>query len=86
MILMTESYPKINEMNYFTNRKLENEAGEKTGRLLMYRIKGREEFEVKMTCPFCGAQQKQSIVFEKRPYRMKCKECEKIIKVPKLKK
>lgn len=82
---MPEKYPNIDETNYFTNRALENDAGEKTGKIMMWRMKGEEKFRYILKCPFCGAVTERDELFEKRPYRPGCTQCGKKVLVEKIK-
>ncbi len=90
MILMDRSdvmsFPNINDTNYFTNRALDNEKGEPTGKIVMWRIRGEEEFSYILKCPFCGHEQEKKELFPKKPYRPRCEKCNKSIVVAKLKK
>lgn len=81
-----ERVPSISEMDYFTNRSLENKAGEIKGRVLMFRIKGEREFHVDLKCAECGEVQTFLEVFEKRPYRVKCQKCGNSFVIEKLNK
>jgi hypothetical protein len=78
-------YPNIDNTNYFTNRGLANEKGEKKGKIVMWRVKGEEEFCYIMVCPFCMQKQEAKRKFEKRPYRPVCEKCGKSITVAKIK-
>ena len=78
-------YPKISDTNYFTNRALANEKGEKKGKIVMWRIKGETEFHLIMVCPYCLAKQDQVKEFPKKPYRPVCEKCGKSITIAKLK-
>lgn len=81
---MTE-YPSISDTDYFTNRALENENGEKCGKIIMWRIKGDTEFHVSLKCPFCGKEQEYKQAFEKKPYRPACQGCGKMFIISKIK-
>ena len=81
---LPEGIAKFEELAYITTRKLENEQGEKTGTVLLYRKKGEEEFRYKLTCPHCGTEQKSRVLFKRRPYRIKCSNCGKSILIEKL--
>jgi ribosomal protein S27E len=74
----------IKDFAYITTRKLLNEQGEKSGEVFMWRRKGEEEFNYKLKCPYCGEEQESSVVFKKRPYRVRCSNCVKGIMVEKL--
>jgi len=43
------------------------------------RRKGEEAFNYKLKCPYCKEEQESSIVFNKRPYRLRCSNCGKSI-------
>ena len=77
-------YPRMEDVSYFTNRMLENEKGEKKGKLIMFRLKGEKEFNYHMICPYCLEEQEGKAVFTRRPYRIACKKCGKKILVEKL--
>lgn len=47
----------IKDFAYITTRKLPNEQGEKSGAVFMWRRKGKEEFNYKLKCPYCGEEQ-----------------------------
>ncbi len=76
----------ISDLAYVTSRKLANENGEKTGTVFMWRTKGEEEFNYKLKCPYCEEEQESSVVFKKRPYRVRCSNCGKSILIEKLSK
>ncbi|MDI6885065.1 MAG: hypothetical protein QMD22_01705 [archaeon] len=50
----------------------------------MWRKKGQEEFNYLLQCPYCGVEQESHVFFKKRPYRLKCNNCEKSILIEKL--
>lgn len=79
-------FPNIEDTNYFTNRALDNEDGEIKGKIIMWRVKGEEEFHYILKCPFCGHDQEKKEAFPKRPYRPRCDSCGKSILVGKIKK
>ncbi|MFH1126540.1 MAG: hypothetical protein V1718_00325 [archaeon] len=79
-------FPNINDTNYFTNRALENEKGETSGKIIMWRIKGEEEYRYVLKCPFCGHDQEKKEAFTRRPYRPRCDNCGKSIAISKIKK
>lgn len=83
---LPEGIKDFGDLAYVTSRKLENENGEKTGTVFMWRKKGEEEFNYKLKCPHCEEEQESSIVFNKRPYRVRCSNCEKSILIEKLSK
>jgi len=71
-------------IKYVTNRALENDKGEKTGHILMYSY-DEINFEYKMKCPYCGAEQEGVTTFTRRPYRIECKSCGRKILIKRLK-
>jgi ribosomal protein S27E len=83
---LPEGITKFDELAYITTLKRENEPGEKTGTVLLYRKKGEEEFLYALTCPYCRTEQKSRVVFKRRPYRIKCSNCGKSIVIEKLSK
>jgi transcription elongation factor Elf1 len=70
---LPEGITDIKELAYITSRKLENDEGE-------------EEFGYKLTCPFCATEQQSRVIFKKRPYRVRCNNCNKSITIEKLSK
>ncbi len=82
---MAMKYPEIDNTDYFTNRALENDEGEKTGKILMFREKGKKEFYIRMKCPYCGHMQERKEAFEKKPYRPACEKCGRKLVIKKLK-
>ena len=82
---MATQYPSIDETNYFTNRALENDSGEKNGKILMWRMKGGEKFHYILKCPYCSAITEKDELFEKKPYRPSCSTCGKKVVVEKIK-
>jgi ribosomal protein S27E len=83
---LPEGITDTKELAYITSRKLKNENGEKTGAVFMWRKKGEEEFNYKLKCPYCETEQESSVVFNKRPYRVRCNNCGKSILIEKLSK
>jgi len=81
---LPEGITDIKELAYITSRKLENEQGEKTGMVVMWRKKGEEEFGYKLTCPYCATEQESRVEFKRRPYRVRCNNCGKSITIEKL--
>ncbi|MCK5333676.1 MAG: hypothetical protein KAJ24_04135 [Candidatus Aenigmarchaeota archaeon] len=79
------TYPSIGDTNYFTNRGLENDKEEKTGKIIMWRNKGEEKFHIILKCPFCSAENEFTEEFEKRPYRPACPACGKKFIIAKIK-
>lgn len=82
---MVIKYPSIEDTNYFTNRALENKDGEPTGKILMFRKKGKEKYFLRLKCPFCGHMQEREEAFEKKPFRPACEKCGKKVIISKLK-
>jgi ribosomal protein S27E len=81
---LPEAIKNINDLAYLTRRKLENENGEQTGAVVMWRTKGDEEFNYLLQCPHCGVEQQSHVFFNKRPYRLQCSNCGKSILIEKL--
>ena len=79
------TYPDLNNTAYYTNRALENKAGEKKGKIIMWRNKGEEVFRMILTCPECDTVNEKTQEFEKKPYRPICDNCGAKIVVAKLK-
>jgi len=79
------SYPDISNTNYFTNRALLNKAGEKKGKIIMWRNKGEEIFHMRLTCPECGTVNEKTQEFERKPYRPTCDNCGAKFVIAKLK-
>ncbi len=79
-------FPNIGDTNYFTNRALDNEKGEPAGKIVMWRMKGEEEFRYILKCPFCGHEQEKKEEFTKKPYRPRCEKCGKSVVIAKLRK
>ena len=77
---------EIKDFAYLTSRTLKDDTGEKRGEVFIWRNKGEEEFNYKLTCPYCETEQESRIVFKRRPYRVKCSNCGKSILVEKLSK
>ncbi len=82
---MKIKFPNIEDTDYFTNRALEDDNGEKKGKIIMWRLKGKEEFNIYLKCPFCGFEEQRTEVFKRRPYRPKCSKCGKSFMVSKIK-
>ena len=79
-------FPDLGDLDYFTKRKLENEKGEQTGKILIFRMKGHEEFQIKLLCPECGNAEDQEKIFTRRPYRVTCSKCDARFALSKLSK
>ncbi len=82
---MVTQYPNIAETNYFTNRALENDKCEKTGKIIMWREKSSKKFHYILKCPFCSEITEKDELFEKKPYRPWCGKCGKKVLVEKIK-
>ncbi len=82
---MAIQYTDIKNTDYFTNRALENDEGEKTGKILMFHEKGKEKYYLRMKCPFCGHMQEREEAFAKKPYRPACEKCGRKVVIKKLK-
>ena len=74
----------IRDFAYITSRKLKNARDEQTGEVFMWRRKGEEAFNYKLKCPYCEEEQESRIVFNKRPYRLRCSNCGKSILIGKI--
>ena len=83
---LPEGITDVKELAYITSRKLPNDKGEKTGTVVMWRKKGEEEFGYKLTCPYCMTEQESRVAFKRRPYRVRCSNCNKSITIEKLSK
>ena len=69
---------------YITNRKVENDEGEKTGRVQMYSY-DYEEFHYAIRCPYCGNEWEGNQELGQRPWWIECPECERSINVNRIK-
>ena len=81
---LPEGITDFNELAYITSRKLKNADGEETGTVVMWRKKGDDAFGYKLTCPYRATEQESSVVFKRRPYRVRCSNCNKSILIEKL--
>jgi ribosomal protein S27E len=79
-------YNDIADFAYITKRKLKDANGEMHGEVFLWRRKGEDEFNYKLKCPYCELEQESSIIFERRPYRVRCSNCGKSIMLEKLSK
>lgn len=77
---------KPGQFAYLTKRKLVNKEKEETGEMILWKDKGKEESQYVMSCPFCEVEQEGSVLLVKRPYRLRCKSCDRSITLPKLQK
>ncbi len=75
----------IEELDYFTNRTFYDENGKKVGYVKVWVFKGEKIANVKYKCPYCGFEGELQKEW-KRPFRFRCQNCGKSIKVPRLKK
>ncbi|MFB6200060.1 MAG: hypothetical protein ABEJ83_04220 [Candidatus Nanohaloarchaea archaeon] len=64
----------FDKTEYVTNRKLENDEGEETGRLKMFSY-DYEKFHYEITCPYCQHTWEDSQKLGKRPWWIECPEC-----------
>ena len=64
----------FDEVEYSTNRKLENDEGEEKGHLKMYSY-DNELFHFRMTCPYCGHEFEDKQELGSRPWWIECPEC-----------
>jgi hypothetical protein len=72
------------EMEYVTNRKLENDEGEMTGHIKMYSYDG-EHFTYALQCPYCEEKSSGDIHLPKRPFWIPCDHCDRKSNVKRLK-
>lgn len=77
---MEIDYDKV---EYVTNRRLTNKAGEETGHIKMYSY-DNNNFHYYLHCPYCGEEQEDDIQLEKRPFYIPCRHCERKSLVEKL--
>jgi ribosomal protein S27E len=63
-------------IKYATHRALENEKKEPKGELKMFSYDLKKFYYI-MRCPYCNTEQEGEVFFEKRPYRVSCKKCQK---------
>ncbi len=76
---------KPGEFIYFTKRKLENNAGEELGEIYVWKRKGDDEHSYIMSCPHCSNEGTGNVDLQRRPYRVRCENCQKSIVLKKLK-
>lgn len=74
----------FDEVEYSTNRKLENDDGEENGHLKMYSY-DNENFHFKMTCPYCGHEFEGEEELGQRPWWIECPECTRSTNVYRIK-
>ncbi len=77
---------KPGQFAYLTKRKLVNKEKEETGEIIVWKDKGEEESRYVMKCPYCGDEHEGSVLLVKRPYRLRCANCDRSITLPKLQK
>ncbi|MFQ5815684.1 MAG: hypothetical protein ACE5G7_04230 [Candidatus Hydrothermarchaeaceae archaeon] len=70
---------------YLTKRKLTNKEGEEKGEIFLWKRRDEEESQYVLKCPYCEAEQEGYILLAKRPYRVRCSNCDRSITLPKLK-
>jgi len=75
---------KPGEFAYLTKRKLENKQGEVKGGIIVWRRQEEEESEFILKCPHCLEESSGRVVFNRRPYRVRCPSCNRSITLPKL--
>ena len=63
---------------------MKNADDEQTGEVFIWGRKGDEAFNYKLKCSYCEEEQESSIVFNKRPYRLRCNNCGKSILIGKI--
>ncbi|OYT35467.1 MAG: hypothetical protein B6U87_00045 [Candidatus Aenigmarchaeota archaeon ex4484_52] len=79
-------FPKLDQTSYFTKRTLDNRDGKTTGEIVLWRLKDEKEFKYVLDCPFCKKHSEyNNLVLEKKPYKFKCPNCQKTIRIGKLK-
>ncbi len=74
----------IKDFAYITRRRLRDEQGEPKGEVFLWRRKGEEEFNYRLKCPYCGTEEESTVILKRRPYRLKCSNCERSILIEKL--
>lgn len=75
---------KPGEFAYLTKRKLKNKEGAEKGEIILWKRQGRKEGEFVLRCPFCDEESTGKVVLERRPYRVRCPNCNRSITLPKL--
>jgi hypothetical protein len=75
---------KKGDFSYLTRRKLKNAQDEETGEILLWKWKEKEASEYVLRCPFCQTEQQGEITLVRRPYRLRCSNCNRSITLPKL--
>jgi hypothetical protein len=69
---------------YATNRRVENDEGEKTGRVKMFSY-DNEKFHYEITCPYCKNTWEDSQELGQRPWWIECPDCTRSINVNRIK-
>lgn len=68
-------------IEYVTNRSLEGPSGK--GRIKIIKLKEESLASVEYVCPMCGFEEKKKKEW-KRPFSIRCDNCNHLIRVPKL--
>ena len=76
---------KPGEFVYFTKRKIQNNKGEETGEVFVWKRRDDEVHSFMMKCPYCQSEGDGKVDLKKRPYRMKCTSCDRTVTLKKLK-
>jgi peptide subunit release factor 1 (eRF1) len=69
---------------YVTNREVENDEGERIGRVKMFSY-DNEMFHYQITCPYCQNKWEGSQELGVRPWWIECPECTRSINVNRIK-
>ncbi|MFT4868070.1 MAG: hypothetical protein ACI9LV_000684 [Candidatus Nanohaloarchaea archaeon] len=69
---------------YVTNREVENDEGEKTGRVKMFSY-DNEKYFYEIECPYCGNEWDGEQELGQRPWWIECPECTRSINVNRIK-
>lgn len=76
---------KPGEFAYFTKRMLRNKEGTETGSIFVWKRKTEGVHSFAMQCPHCLKEGKGTVDLKKRPYRIRCPQCNRSIPLKKLK-
>ncbi len=76
---------KPGEFSYLSKRKLNNRKGEETGEIFIWKKKGELEHSFSIKCPHCLSEENGTVVLNRRPYRLRCPNCNRSITLKKLK-
>ncbi|GBE56936.1 MAG TPA: hypothetical protein ENH13_00495 [Euryarchaeota archaeon] len=76
---------KPGEFKYFSRRLLANKEGEETGSIIVWKRGGDDDHSYAMECPYCQKEGKGTVDLKKRPYRVRCPNCNRSIALKKLK-